>query len=168
MKYLSASLILLCSSLCVTAQALESDRQQPIRIKADRVEIDKPKGLSVYSGKVTIKQGSLHIQGDEVTIHTKNGALNKAIIRGRPAIFQQQRDKDGQVVVSQAKRMEYYARKARLFLLDEAKVSQGNNSFAGAKIEYDIQKSTVIANNNKTSKGRIDAILTPTPKPESK
>lgn len=142
--------------------ALESDREQPIYIKANRVEIDKKLGVSIYSGKVAISQGSLKIRGDRVTLHYKKGALNKAVIKGKPAVFQQ-REKDGQTVVSQAYRMEYYAHKARLFLLEQAKVSQGANSFAGAKIEYDIHKSTVIANNNNSSRGRINAILAPAP-----
>ncbi|MDH5180618.1 MAG: lipopolysaccharide transport periplasmic protein LptA [Gammaproteobacteria bacterium] len=141
--------------------ALEDDRKQPIHIKADHVEIDKRNGYSVYSGGVDINQGSLRIQGDSVTLYYEKGQLDKAVINGTPARFQQQRDKDGQQVVSQANTMEYHARRARLFLLDEARVTQGANSFAGARIEYDIQKSTVIANNSDSSSGRINAILAP-------
>lgn len=162
MKYLNANYLFFALLLFVgPASGLESDRAQPIYIKANRVEIDKQQGYSTYSGNVAITQGSVKIHGDRVTLYYKKGELEKAIINGQPASFQQQQEKNGTTVVSQAKRMEYYAQQARLFLLDQAKVSQGANSFAGARIEYDVQNSTVIANNNNSSKGRINAILAP-------
>lgn len=164
MKFHNVNILLLV--LLITSgplAALESDRTQPIYIKANRVEIDKLKGYSIYSGKVAITQGSVKIHGERVVLYHKKGELDKAVIDGQPAIFQQQQEKDGLIVISQAKRMEYYARQARLYLLEQAKVSQGTNSFAGARIEYDIHKSTVIANNNDSSKGRINAILAPAP-----
>jgi len=164
MKYLVNSLLPVLFFLPVGSNfALESDRTQPIFIKANHVEIDKQQGYSTYSGNVTFSQGSIKIQGDQIKMIYIKGELEKAVVKGRPAIFQQQPDKGDDTVVSQAKRLEYYASKARLFLLDQAEVSQGANSFAGARIEYDIHRSTVIANNNNSTKGRINAILAPAP-----
>ena len=164
MKYLLSNIIIAVTIFPWTiVHALESDRSQPIFIKANRVEIDKQKGYNTYSGNVTFSQGSIKIHGDQVKMFYKNGELDKAIVNGRPALFQQQPDKDDGTVVSQAKRLEYYAKSSRLFLLDEAEVAQGANSFAGARIEYDIHRSTVIANNNNSTKGRINAILAPAP-----
>ncbi|MDH5407541.1 MAG: lipopolysaccharide transport periplasmic protein LptA [Gammaproteobacteria bacterium] len=164
MKFLLNSIFITFSiTPWMTSHALESDRSQPIFIKANHVEIDKQKGFSTYSGNVSFSQGSIKIQGDQVTMYYKNGELDKAVVKGRPALFQQQPDKGNDTVVSQAKTLEYYARSSRLFLLDKAEVSQGANSFAGARIEYDIHRSTVVANNNNSTKGRINAILAPAP-----
>lgn len=143
------------------AAALNSDRQQPIQIEAEQVEVDKPKGFSRYQGKVKFVQGSLVIQGDTVLLYHKKGVLDKVVIQGEPASFQQQPDEGEASIFSSANKIEYLAKQSRLFLYESAKVSQGNNSFAGETIEYDIVKGTVIANKDNEGQHRINAIIEP-------
>lgn len=160
-------LLLLC--LPATVQALGSDREQPILIEADQVEIDKLKGYSRYQGNVKFVQGSLIIRGGTVLLYHKDGIVDKVIINGQPASFQQMPDEGGDIIVSRANKMEYLAEQSRLFLFHSAKVTQGKNSFAGEKIEYDIVNGTVVGNKGVTNGSRINAILEPSeetiPKP---
>lgn len=161
MKSPNKNNLLLLALFCLPggAHALSSDREQPILIEADQVEIDKLKGFSRYEGNVKIVQGSLIIRGKTVLLYHKDGVIDKVIINGQPASFQQMPDKGGTIIVSQAHKMEYIARQSRLFLFDSARVSQGKNSFSGEKIEYDIVNSTVVANKGVNGGGRVNAIL---------
>lgn len=152
-------LILTLSCLPAYSQALSTDREQPVYVEAEEVEIDNHKGISRYHGNVRFKQGSLIIRGTTVLLYHKQGQLDKVIISGKPASFQQMPDKGGISIVSRAERMEYIARQSRLLLFQNARVSQGKNVFSGEKIEYDMVQGTVVANRGKTGSKRINAIL---------
>jgi len=155
------SLLLLLFTLPSSVWALSNDREQPIFIEAEQVEVDKPKGFSRYQGHVKFVQGSLVIRGSTVLLYHKAGEIDKVIIHGKPASFQQQPDEGEIAIVSSANKIEYIAKQSRLFLFDSAKVSQGNNSFAGEKIEYDMVKGTVVANKDSSGNERISAFIEP-------
>ena len=161
MKSQNKNSLLLLALFCLPggAHALSSDREQPIFIEADEVEIDKLKGFSRYQGNVKFVQGSLIIRGEVILLTHKDGVIDKVVIDGEPATFQQMPDKGAATIVSHAHKMEYYAKQSRLYLFNSARVSQGNNSFSGEKIEYDIVNSTVIANKGVSGGNRVNAIL---------
>lgn len=160
---LKLSLFLCSFFACLNTYALTSDREQPIQVNADSMVAEEPKGFSHYKGNVLIVQGSLKVIADEVIIYFTDGELDKLIIKGNPAHLQQQPDNSEDLVYSQAKTMEYYATSDRLFLLEDAKVRQGNNHFSGARIEYDTRNSTVSATSEGKDKGRIRAVIMPKP-----
>lgn len=158
----SFTLILLLSvGLLSSAWALRTDRQQPIDIKADRVEIDERKEVSHYYGNVHMEQGSLKIRGDEVVVYLQDGILDKIVIFGKPAHFEQLPDDRKTVVESKAEHMEYFASKELLVLHRNAEVTQGRNLFRGDLIEYDTRKSTVRATRDAGSEKRVHAIIQP-------
>ena len=59
-KFLPAALLLL--ALSFSAHALESDRKQPISIDADSGSLDQKNQVTVFSGNVIIKQGSINMR----------------------------------------------------------------------------------------------------------
>ncbi|MFN9155273.1 MAG: LptA/OstA family protein, partial [bacterium] len=64
-----AGAVMLALLLCLTAQpaaAEKGDRDKPINIEADRVQVDDAKQESVFTGNVQITQGTLIIRGDRV------------------------------------------------------------------------------------------------------
>lgn len=143
------------------AWGLKSDRSQPIDIKADRVEINQREQTSHYHGNVRLEQGSLKIDADEVVVYMDKGKLQKIIIIGKPARFEQQPENKQEVVTSQAEHMEYFAGEERLLLKRNAEVNQGPNHFRGDFIEYDTLTSSVKANKGQDSKSRVHAIIQP-------
>lgn len=147
--------------LCSQAWALRSDRRQPIDIKADRVEVDQRQQVSHYIGNVRLEQGSLKINADEIVVYMVKGKLQKIVITGNPARFEQQPENNREVVTSQADNMEYYASEERLLLKHHAQVNQGGNLFRGDFIEYDTLTSTVKANKAEDSQSRVHAIIQP-------
>lgn len=151
--------------------ALSSDREQPVNISADRMRADERRGVSHYMGDVFLKQGSLEIRSDELTVHLEDGEVRQIIVIGQPAKLQQKPD-DREMVYSEARRMEYDTQSGELLLIDDAQVKQGANRFSGARIHYDTRNSIVAANSEKESStspdaaddGRVKAIIEPADK----
>ena len=56
-----AALLLLLAPL--PGLGLDSDRDEPIHIEADRAMLDEKEGTSIYEGNVQLRQGSLRLQG---------------------------------------------------------------------------------------------------------
>ena len=53
----------------IFAEALSTDREEPIVIEAAAAEADNQTRITVYRGDVVITQGTLRITGDTVWIH---------------------------------------------------------------------------------------------------
>ncbi len=118
--------------------ALTSDSEQPINIEADRVDADDRKRLTVYRGKAIITQGSIRISGDTVKMYFDDqNELIKLISIGRPARFRQRPDGKKEFQRAEARRIEYYANKDLMILIDRAKASQGSDTIRADRIEYD-------------------------------
>ncbi|VAW97463.1 hypothetical protein MNBD_GAMMA21-2524 [hydrothermal vent metagenome] len=158
-----STLIVLATLLMASTPswALRSDRNQPINIKADRVEINEKTETSHYQGNVYLKQGSLIINADSIMVYLKEGKLIKIIIDGSPATFEQKPEDNKDVVQSSAQHMEYYATRQLLILKQDARIIQGANNFSGDFIEYDTLNSTVKANKDENSDSRVHAIIQP-------
>ncbi|MFO8024190.1 lipopolysaccharide transport periplasmic protein LptA [Thiohalophilus sp.] len=167
----SLLLLVLLGFAPVSVWALSSDREQPVNISADRMRADERHGISHYIGDVFLKQGSLEIRSDELTVHLEDGEVRQIIVIGQPARLQQKPD-NREMVYSEARRMEYDTRSGELLLIDEARVTQGANRFSGSRIHYDTRNSIVAANSQGQSStspeapddGRVKAIIEPADK----
>jgi len=141
--------------------ALTSDKEQPINIEADQVDIDERNGVSTYTGKVTLSQGTLHMSADTVVVYTHERRLIKMVASGNPAKFRQRPDDATQDVQAKAKQVEYRAPEGIVLLKDDAELRQGDNSFAGARIEYDSARNAVRASGSTPGSGRVQVIIQP-------
>jgi len=160
-QILILSLISTSSIWCSSAFALESDRDKPVHINADKVSIDEKTGISNYSGNVIIEQGSMKLTGDKVTVFQPDGKLDKIVVLGNPAQFKQLSDKNNQEIRATAKILQYHTINEKLILKGNASLKQGQNSFSGHVIEYDTRNSTVTANTDSDKKQRVNAVITP-------
>lgn len=163
-----AALLALC---CLTgllagpaAQALDSDRQRPIEIEADRVDIDEHQGLSLYSGHVRFSQGSLHIQADSISLELANGTLKRLLIKGQPAVLTQTPEGKQEDMRAQAQQMEYLTGQNQVTLKGRAEVRQGGNTFRSETIHYDLGKDTLSAGQTEDSERVRITIQPPAPK----
>ena len=143
---------LLALTLPLAAAALSSDKEQPMELTADQAELDNATGVSVYTGNVVLTQGTL-----EITVHqNSDGELEKVLVDGRPATYQQLPDDEPLPVRARAPRMEYYSTAPkRVKLLRGATLTQGKNRFDGQTIVYFSQQDRVEAEGGKTDDGRI-------------
>ncbi|MGI9289376.1 MAG: lipopolysaccharide transport periplasmic protein LptA [Pseudomonadales bacterium] len=145
--------------------ALPQDELQPINIKADSSERDEKKGVTTFTGSVTIDQGSLHIDADKVVIYGID-EISKIVATGKPAKLRQQPEADKQVVHAHGNTVEYLLGEERVHLIDNAFVEQEGSTVRGDRIDYDIVKQLVKAN-SKSANGRVQMIIPPKKKASS-
>ncbi len=134
--------------------ALSTDFEQPIEIEADFAELDDEEGTTVYIGNVVVVQGSIHMTGDRLRVNfTAERDLKDAYLEGRPATFRQTPDR-GEDVEGEALLIEYHALDNMLFLIEKAKVTQGQRLTQGHRINYDTERSIVTVRSARA--GRAD------------
>ncbi|MDX1733349.1 MAG: LptA/OstA family protein, partial [Halioglobus sp.] len=64
------------------ASALPDDREQPIHITADTAVRDEKRGVTIYSGHVQMRQGSMELDADSLTIYHEAADADKFVARG--------------------------------------------------------------------------------------
>ncbi|WP_299772645.1 lipopolysaccharide transport periplasmic protein LptA [uncultured Pseudoteredinibacter sp.] len=145
------SKILLAASLgmgfAFGAMALPEDARQPIYVDADKAEIDKSTGVTIYKGNVIINQGSMKILADQVTIFNQEKKVSRIVAKGNKgqAQYQQKPNSEKDLVIAKADTIEYLVGKETLHLLDNAYLLQDGATVKGHRIDYDVRASMATA-----------------------
>ena len=155
----------------VSAWALPTDRDQPIRIQADDAQLDDKQGIATYKGDVIITQGSMMIKGSTVTItRGANGDIDVVTSVGNLAYFEQQQSADKpDKMQGYGKQIQYQSQKDLVVLTDQAKVINGGNTTEGEKIVYNTKTQVATAGRGgqvSTPRPRIDMVIQPKKKAE--
>lgn len=163
-----------------TAFSLESDQQQPISIKANQAQLQEAQGLAIYSGDVELIQGSLKILCDELIVSDDTLGAESIKAIGQPAYFEQKITPEEPLLKASARQIIYRLTDDQVLLKTQAKVIQGDNTFEGNLIEYDLKTQQLKASSPpetssnspkketpKKSKQRVKMILQPRPKEPS-
>ena len=138
------------------------DADQPINIRADTAELDESKGLAIYRGSVQLDQGSLRVTADTMTIELVDQKVVRITAEGNLAHYQQQLNPDEETVLADAETIVYHTQAERVELIGQAYLTQNDNEFRGALIEYDMRAGKV---NASASEGRVEMILRPATRP---
>ncbi len=157
MRFLSTRSLCGLALLCLagSVMALDSDRQQPIYIDADRVELDEAKGLNTYTGAVVVVQGTMQINSDTLVIHTENRKPTRYVANGKPARYKQQPND----VVATSRQMEYVIGEKKLYLRGDAHITRQGDVFQGDQLVYDTVRDLVTGSGGEG--GRIRMIIQP-------
>lgn len=159
-RTLTAALALLLLLAGSTARALPTDRDQPVQVSANTARFNEKTGIAVYTGAVFVKQGTLEIRAEEITITTdKKGAINNTVAKGSPARYQQQTDPKKGPVNAEADRIDYDAKNEIITLTGNARLKQDGSSFQGNVITYNSQKQQVDAKGDGTN--RVQLVFPP-------
>lgn len=160
--------ILLFAGLTSSAIARERDRDQPIMIEADRVQIDDISGVSVYSGNVIYTQGTTRLEADTVRIyHDEQRQFVRLEAFGNPVRFRQRLEGDQQDMQANALRMEYHASPEKLILEHEAWIWREDVEFTGDFISYDADNEVVSAvKGDGDEAGRVHIVIQPRQSPD--
>jgi len=155
-------LALLLGLAALPAWPLASDRNQPIRIESDRLEIDETRRQSRYSGHVRMQQGSLRVQADSILFFfDENNELIRLEIEGQPARLNQTGD-DGLRLTGQALRIIYHSREAMLELDGEARLQNGSDLIESKHIRFNIETSALEAGVPEAGgNGRVRMVIQP-------
>jgi lipopolysaccharide export system protein LptA len=143
-------LLLGCATwlLCLPLQAwaLSSDRNEPINIEADSATLHEKAGNSTYRGNVHLRQGTLQLHGDHMTVEMRDDRIEKILLTGSPATYTQRPDNATEDQHAEAGRIEYYATEGRMVLLEKARIWQsGNEEFSSERIVFNLADNTVNA-----------------------
>lgn len=152
--------IWLLALLPLCALALPEDRNQPIQLEASRGQIDQKTGVSTYEGNVVITQGSLRLNGDAVTIHVKDGGVQRMEATGNPVKLRYRPSADKPEILGDSRRVEYDVASSKVVMSGNARLIQGQDSFTGERVEYDL-KSDVVRARGAGDNGRIQFIIQP-------
>ncbi len=147
---------LACAAMCVAplALALESDRQQPMDIRANYQKTTQSQtgtasdpDITNLDGNVLITQGSLKSHGDHAVIY-KNaagvadesgniGGIRRIVITGKPAHLEQVHDVDCNLMTADAQKIDYNNITGIAELSSNVVVIQkGKSEFRGEHMTY--------------------------------
>jgi len=148
--------------------ALSSDKEQPIQVEADGMEIDEGKGVTTYSGNVVVVQGSIRLKADKVFVFQSEGNTDRLEAEGKPAYFRQRPDGKDEDVKGNASRIEYNTNSELLYMIGNAELFPGDgNKLTSQRITYDRVKAVMKAGAAVTTgkkpvkSGRVKTILAP-------
>ena len=134
------------------ASALESDKDQPIELAADSVDVDEARGTSVYKGDVDLRQGSMRLQADSVTVQQQGRKPNRIVAVGNVR-FQQDSGKGP--IKAKANKAEYEVNSEVLELTGNARLAQAGDTMSSDRIVYDRVKHKVKAGAAAKGKQRV-------------
>ena len=157
-----AALALGFFSLFATAPsvALRSDREQPLRVSADTVDVNQKSGVSKYSGNVVLIQGTLRIEAAEVIVYLKDGEVERVAAKGSPMTLRQRIDGQELEVIATARRLSYYTRQQRVALFDQVSFRQGADEFHSDVLHYNMATTQLTAEAPKNPE-RVHSVIHP-------
>lgn len=153
-------LALLLLTAAPASRALEGDEEQPLYLESDSAELDEQTSTSVYKGNVIVKQGTMEIEADEVTVHHDPDRRPKRIVAvGKPAKYRQDVEGEKEKMEAEALRMEYEADSDEITLIDEALLYQGEDTFRSDRIVYDRANARVKAGTSAQGTERVKIFI---------
>jgi len=140
--------------------ALATDRDQPIEVEADQLEVREQEGISIYQGNVKLVQGSLEINADRVVIHfNEANELTLMEMTGTPATLRQL-DDNQQEMWGEAKQIDYTQSKSLLELRDSARLSQAGDIIESDLIRINTESSSLQAGSTESDQ-RVKMLIQP-------
>lgn len=156
MKHVNLTLLLLLCSVSVLAAS-----SGPVRVEADRLELDQKRGISLYQGHVEMQRGDTRLQAERLELHGKDGKITLAIADGTPVHLEMRDPQSGKITRGEANHVEYRFEEGMLALQGTAQLWRDGDHFTGEHLLYDDNKQQVRAFGSEQGNGRVQVILQP-------
>jgi len=151
--------------------AERADREQPVNLEADRVDLDDAKKEAVFEGNVTLTQGTLMIKADKIIVKQDADGFQYGIAYGSPAHFRQKREGFDDFIEGFSERLEYDGKADKVQMFTNARIQRGRDEVRGDYISYNaITEFFQVIGGGKTAatpgnpQGRVRAVIQPKPK----
>lgn len=154
--------IILLNLYGLQAQALPIDKKEKVHIVSDTWTYNYKNGSSIFEGHVKVDQGTTHIRADRLTTKNNNqhkmeeaiayGVQNLAHYWTLPAVGDPE-------IHAIARVIKFYPLTSNITLEKEVTVTQGENSFQGQLIHYNMNDQTIAVPASKN--GRAVVIYNP-------
>ena len=138
--------------------ALPEDAKQPIEIEAYSVFVDENKGFNEFSGNAEVRQGSLLLLAELIQVQTKNEEVVSVVAKGsleKPAKYSQNQENQARFVEATATLITYDVNESMIFLVGNAHLVQGFDSFSGDTLNYDIDNNKVVVKGSEDGTERV-------------
>ena len=140
------------------AMALPEDSDQPIEVEAGSVIVDESTGFNEFTGNAIVTQGSLLLMADLIHVQTKNEEVVSMVARGslaKPAKYTQSQENQARFIKATATQITYEVNEGMIFLVGNARLVQGFDSFSGETLDYDIDNDKVIVKSSEDGTERV-------------
>lgn len=156
---LFASLItVLALSVPAVTWAKSSDRNQPIYLDSNNQEgVMDGNSTNIWTGNVTLKQGTLDIAAQRAELTQRNGDPSKAVFTGSPVKLRQQQD-DGTWMDATADRIEYDMSTEIITLIGNYTVKSPRGSNSGQRMVYNTKTGNMQSGGDGT---RVKTVIQP-------
>lgn len=136
----------LLAPLC--ALAASADRQKPVNLRADRIDIDQKKGTSLYHGNVILTQGTLRMAAARAEARNRGNKVETVTAEGKPVTFRHRPDGATEYIQGRAGRVHYRVTEQLVDFGGNVNLQRGRDTFRSALAHYDITTRQVIAEGN--------------------
>ncbi|MBI3529905.1 MAG: lipopolysaccharide transport periplasmic protein LptA [Betaproteobacteria bacterium] len=154
------------------AGAERADRDKPVNLEADRVDLDDAKKEAVFVGSVTLTQGTLTIKADKIIVKQDAEGFQYGIAYGNPAHFRQKREGYDEYIEGFSERLEYDGKADKVQMFTNARIQRGGDEVRGDYISYNaVTEFFQVIGGGKSAattgnpQGRVRAVIQPKPKP---
>ncbi|MCS5588775.1 MAG: lipopolysaccharide transport periplasmic protein LptA [Candidatus Thioglobus sp.] len=151
-------IILIALFFTSLAFALPEDAKQPIEIEAQSVVVDETTGFNEFSGNAEVKQGSLLLFAELIQVQTNSDGVETMIAKGtleKPAKYIQSQENQGRFIEATATLITYNVNEGMIFLVGNAHLVQGFDSFSGDSLNYDINNDKVVVKGSEDGTERV-------------
>jgi lipopolysaccharide transport protein LptA len=111
--------------------------------------------------KITMDQGQLN--SDDAQITFVNRLLTKAVVNGKPAVFEQHIAKTGKTAQGHADTIDYDAGKGIVHLLKNGWLTDGQTEIHGESLKYNLLAQSIVAEASEQGSQRVHIVITPPP-----
>ena len=156
--FINKLLILLMVFVTSLVFALPEDAKEPIEIEAQTVVVDEATGFNEFSGNAEVRQGSLLLLAELIQVQTDNEEVISMIAKGsleRPAKYIQSQENQARFIEATATLITYDVNEGMIFLVGNAHLVQGFDSFSGDTLDYDINNDKVIVKGSEDGTERV-------------
>ena len=156
--FINKLLILLMVFVTSLVLALPEDANQPIEIEAQSVVVDETTGFNEFSGDAEVRQGSLLLLAELIQVKTENEEVVTVLAKGsleKPAKYIQSQENQARFVEATATLITYDVDEGMIFLVGNAHLIQGFDSFSGDRLSYDINNDRVVVKGSEDGMERV-------------
>lgn len=142
----------------VTKEPKQDNEKQPIEIEADSVLVDEASGFNEFIGDAEVRQGALEITANLIQVQTNNDAVETLLAEGtneKPAKYIQSQETQSRFIEATANSIIYDVNEGMIYLVGNAFLIQGFDSFSGDSLTYDIDKDKVIVKGSEDGVKRV-------------
>ncbi len=150
------------------AHAERADRDKPVNLESDTVDLDDGKREGTFAGNVVLSQGTLLIKADKIVVKQDADGFQYGIAYGKPASFRQKREGFDEFIEGFGERIEYDSKADTVQFFKNSHIKRGGDEVRGDYISYNaiteyfqVIGGGIPAGSNASPNGRVTATILP-------